>query len=149
MMQAVAKYTKHLLYDIPPATKDEFGYETVYTDDPKEMVAILGNEGAWVSEPGPIDGTQLKLALAAPAINALWGKEKVFVAKISNAGNILGVNPCETDEIFGPDMKHCDSDGTMYVVRKWQERAFPDRESTANTDVPGWKVRHRKISHYL
>lgn len=81
MLKAVATYTKHVLYDIPPDTKDEDGYYTIYTDDPKEMVAVLGTQGAWVDEPGPIDGTMIKRSLAAPSINALWNRAFVRTTK--------------------------------------------------------------------
>lgn len=159
MMAAVATYTHHVLYDIPPDDKDEDGYMTVYTDDPKEMVAVLGTQGAWVNEPSAIDGKMIARSLAAPAINALWNNEmvsrpklgsshmevqklildQVAVVKVSNKDDILGVDPCKTNDIFPENMRYCDKDGNMYVVRKWKGRGVDNWDSTEGMDVPGWQ----------
>jgi hypothetical protein len=82
MMKAVARYTNHVMNDaIPAATEDEDGFwDNGYTDNPSELPKVLGTEGAWVDEPAAIDGVKLKMALASPAINALWNKEQVYLS---------------------------------------------------------------------
>lgn len=63
-----------------------------------------------------------------------------MVAKVSNKDNILGEDPCDGENIFGTNWKHCDGDGNMYVLRKWKGEGGGSWDSTEWMDVPGWQV---------
>ena len=69
---------------------------------------------------------------------------------MSNKDNVLGADPCESDDVFPDNMKYC-LDGTMYVLQKWNnwegESARP--LDGVYFDIPGWGVSSLSIHDEL